>query len=224
MLTRLAKISLPLIVLAAATFVATALIATRPKVEPAPPEERVWTVAAVPAIQESVQPTIRAFGEVVARREVELHPLVAGPVVEVGPNFVDGGFVQVGELLIAIETLDYETAIREIEAQIAALAQRARAKKLMPDELTGGTFTISNGGVFGSLMSTPILNPPQTGVLGMHKIQDRPVVVDGQVEVRPMMYLALTYDHRLVDGREAVTFLVTIKNCIEDPARLLFEV
>jgi RND family efflux transporter MFP subunit len=119
MLTRLAKVSLPLIVLAAAAFVATARIATRPKVEPTPPEERVWTVAAVPAIQESVQPTIRAFGEVVTRREVELHPLVAGPVIEVGPSFVDGGFVQAGDLLIAIETLDYETAIREIEAQIA---------------------------------------------------------------------------------------------------------
>ncbi len=118
-LTRLAKISLPLVVLAAAAFVATALIATRPKVQPTPPEERVWTVVAVPAIQESVQPTIRAFGEVVARREVELHPLVAGPVVEVGPNFVDGGLIHVGELLIAIETLDYETAVREIEAQIA---------------------------------------------------------------------------------------------------------
>jgi len=119
MLTRLAKISLPLIVLGAAAFVATTLIATRPKVEPAPPEERVWTVAAVFATLETVQPLIRAFGEVVTRREVELHPLVAGPVVEVGQNFVDGGFVQAGELLIAIETLDYETAIREIEAEIA---------------------------------------------------------------------------------------------------------
>jgi RND family efflux transporter MFP subunit len=124
MLTRLAKISLPLIVLAAAAFVATTLIATRPKVEPTPPEERVWTVAAVPATRSSVQPTIRAFGEIVARREVELHPLVAGPVIEVGDNFVDGGFVQEGELLIAIETLDYETAVREIEAQISATQSR----------------------------------------------------------------------------------------------------
>ncbi len=119
MLTRLAKSLLPLVVLAATAFVVIALIATRPKVEPTPPEERVWTVAAVPAIQESIQPTIHAFGEVVARREVELHPLVAGPVVEVGPNFVEGGLVHLGELLIAVEMLDYDTAVREIEAQIS---------------------------------------------------------------------------------------------------------
>ena len=118
-MTRFAKISLPLVVLVATASVAAALIATRPKVEPTPPEERIWTVVAVHAMKESVQPKIRAFGEVVARRELELHPLVAGPVVEVGPNFVDGGLVDVGELLIAIETLDYETAVREIEAQIA---------------------------------------------------------------------------------------------------------
>ena len=91
------------------------------------------------------------------------------------------------------------------------------------DELQGGTFTISNGGVFGSLMSTPILNPPQSGVIGMHRIEDRPVVRDGQIVVRPMMYLALSYDHRLVDGREAVTFLVRVKEAIEDPARLLLD-
>ena len=119
MLTRLAKILLPLVVLGAAVFAATTLIATRPRVEPTSPEERVWTVAAVPATQQSVQPTIRAFGEIVPRREVELHPLVPGPVVEAGDNFVDGGFVQAGELLIAIDTLDYETAVREIEARIA---------------------------------------------------------------------------------------------------------
>jgi 2-oxoglutarate dehydrogenase E2 component (dihydrolipoamide succinyltransferase) len=92
------------------------------------------------------------------------------------------------------------------------------------DELTGGTFTITNGGVFGSLMSTPILNPPQSGILGMHKIQDRPVVVDGSIAIRPMMYLALTYDHRLIDGREAVQFLVHIKEQLEDPARLALQI
>jgi 2-oxoglutarate dehydrogenase E2 component (dihydrolipoamide succinyltransferase) len=92
------------------------------------------------------------------------------------------------------------------------------------DELTGGTFTITNGGVFGSLMSTPILNPPQSGILGMHKIQERPVVVDGAVAIRPMMYLALTYDHRLIDGREAVQFLVHIKEQLEDPARLALQI
>jgi 2-oxoglutarate dehydrogenase E2 component (dihydrolipoamide succinyltransferase) len=92
------------------------------------------------------------------------------------------------------------------------------------EELTGGTFTITNGGIFGSLMSTPILNPPQSGILGMHKIQERPVVVNGKIEARPMMYLALTYDHRIVDGREAVQFLVAVKDHIEDPARLLLQI
>ena len=91
------------------------------------------------------------------------------------------------------------------------------------EDLQGGTFTISNGGVFGSLMSTPVLNPPQTAILGMHKIQDRPVVEDGEIVVRPMMYLALSYDHRLIDGQEAVRFLITIKDMIEDPARVLLE-
>ena len=89
--------------------------------------------------------------------------------------------------------------------------------------MTGGTFTVTNGGVFGSLMSTPILNPPQTGILGMHKIQERPMVVDGRIEARPMMYLALSYDHRIVDGREAVTFLVRVKESLEDPQRLVLE-
>ena len=112
---------------------------------------------------------------------------------------------------------DIETAIKEF-------AMRARDGKITIEELTGGTFSITNGGVFGSLMSTPILNPPQSAILGMHKIQERPMVVDGEVQVRPMMYLALTYDHRLIDGREAVQFLVSIKESLEDPARLLLEV
>ena len=103
-------------------------------------------------------------------------------------------------------------------------ANRAREGSLTIEELTGGTFTITNGGVFGSLLSTPILNAPQSAILGMHKIQERPVVVDGQVVVRPMMYLALTYDHRIVDGREAVQFLVAVKDALEDPARLLLQV
>ncbi len=102
-------------------------------------------------------------------------------------------------------------------------ARRGTARSRL-DELTGGTFTITNGGVFGSLLSTPILNPPQSGILGMHKIQERPVAVNGQVVVRPMMYLALSYDHRLVDGREAVQFLVAVKEALEDPARLLLEI
>ena len=100
-------------------------------------------------------------------------------------------------------------------------AKRAREGTISLEELTGGTFTITNGGVFGSLLSTPILNMPQVAILGMHKIQERPVVVDGQIVIRPMMYLALTYDHRIVDGRDSVQFLVAIKEALEDPARLL---
>lgn len=112
----------------------------------------------------------------------------------------------------------------EVEAQITGLALKARDGKLTLDDMTGGTFTLSNGGVFGSLLSTPILNPPQTGILGMHKIQERAMVVDGEVVVLPMMYLALSYDHRLIDGKEAVGFLVQVKQFIEDPARLLLEI
>jgi 2-oxoglutarate dehydrogenase E2 component (dihydrolipoamide succinyltransferase) len=112
----------------------------------------------------------------------------------------------------------------QIESAIRDFGERARSGGLQMDELTGGTFTITNGGIFGSLMSTPILNPPQSGILGMHKIQPRPIVVDGKVEARPMMYLALTYDHRIVDGREAVQFLVAVKDHIEDPARLLLQI
>jgi 2-oxoglutarate dehydrogenase E2 component (dihydrolipoamide succinyltransferase) len=112
----------------------------------------------------------------------------------------------------------------EIEKAIEAYGRKAREGKLAIEDLTGGTFTISNGGVYGSLLSTPILNPPQSGILGMHKIEKRPVVRDDAVVVRPMMYLALSYDHRIVDGREAVTFLIRIKSCIEDPERLLFDV
>jgi 2-oxoglutarate dehydrogenase E2 component (dihydrolipoamide succinyltransferase) len=111
----------------------------------------------------------------------------------------------------------------EIEVAVGAYAQKARDGSITLEELTGGTFTLTNGGVFGSLMSTPILNPPQVAILGMHKIQERPMVVDGQIKVRPMMYLALTYDHRIVDGRESVQFLVAIKDALEDPARLLLQ-
>jgi len=112
----------------------------------------------------------------------------------------------------------------QIEQSVVAYANRAREGTITLDDLTGGTFTITNGGVFGSLLSTPILNMPQSAILGMHKIQERPVVVDGQVVVRPMMYLALSYDHRIIDGREAVQFLVAVKDALEDPARLLLQV
>ena len=114
-------------------------------------------------------------------------------------------------------------SIAEIEKAIAALGKRARDGQLTLEELQGGTFTITNGGIYGSLMSTPILNAPQSGILGMHKIQERPVAVGGKVEIRPMMYLALSYDHRIVDGKEAVTFLVRVKEALEDPARLVLD-
>lgn len=112
----------------------------------------------------------------------------------------------------------------QVEQTISELAGRAKNNQLKLEELQGGTFTISNGGVYGSMLSTPIINPPQSGILGLHAIQERPVAVNGKVEIRPMMYIALTYDHRIVDGREAVTFLKRIKECIEQPSRILLEV
>ncbi|CAA2929929.1 2-oxoglutarate dehydrogenase complex dihydrolipoyllysine-residue succinyltransferase [Arsenophonus endosymbiont of Bemisia tabaci] len=115
-------------------------------------------------------------------------------------------------------------SMAEIEKRIKGLAVKGRDGKLTVEELTGGNFTITNGGVFGSLMSTPIINPPQSAILGMHAIKDRPMVVDGKIEILPMMYLVLSYDHRLIDGRESVSFLVTIKDMLEDPARLLLDV
>jgi 2-oxoglutarate dehydrogenase E2 component (dihydrolipoamide succinyltransferase) len=117
-----------------------------------------------------------------------------------------------------------QLSFADIEKSIANFAARARAGTITIEELTGGTFTITNGGVFGSLLSTPIVNSPQSAILGMHKIQDRPVVIDGAVVVRPMMYIALTYDHRIIDGREAVQFLVTVKQCLEDPARMVLSI
>lgn len=116
-----------------------------------------------------------------------------------------------------------EKSFAEIEKDIIAYANKAREGQISIDDLKGGVFSISNGGTYGSLLSTPILNPPQSGILGMHTIQQRPVAVDGKVEIRPMMYLALSYDHRLVDGKEAVTFLIRIKECLESPERLLLQ-
>ncbi|OFE11873.1 dihydrolipoamide succinyltransferase [Pseudohongiella acticola] len=115
-------------------------------------------------------------------------------------------------------------SLAQVEGKIREYGLKAKDGKLSMDEMTGGTFTISNGGVFGSLLSTPILNPPQTAILGMHKIQERPMAVNGKVEILPMMYLALSYDHRIIDGKEAVQFLVTIKDLLEDPARILLEI
>jgi 2-oxoglutarate dehydrogenase E2 component (dihydrolipoamide succinyltransferase) len=145
--------------------------------------------------------------EIVYKKHVHMGIAVGGPSGLVVPvvRFVDDmGFAQ-------------------IEKSISDLGRRARDGQLKLDELTGGTFSITNGGIYGSLMSTPILNPPQSGILGMHKIQERPMAIGGKVEVRPMMYLALSYDHRVIDGKEAVTFLVRVKESLEDPARLVLD-
>ncbi len=117
-----------------------------------------------------------------------------------------------------------QLSMAEIEQKIGDYALRARQGKLTIEEMQGGTFTITNGGVFGSLLATPIINPPQTGILGMHKIQERPVAEKGQVVIRPMMYIALSYDHRLIDGKDSVQFLVSVKELLEDPSRLLLGV
>ncbi|MGH6712603.1 MAG: 2-oxo acid dehydrogenase subunit E2, partial [Bradyrhizobium sp.] len=114
-------------------------------------------------------------------------------------------------------------SISDIEKSIADFGRRARDGQLKIDEMQGGTFTITNGGIYGSLMSTPILNAPQSAILGMHKIQERPMAIGGKIEIRPMMYLALSYDHRVIDGKEAVTFLVRVKESLEDPARLVLD-
>jgi 2-oxoglutarate dehydrogenase E2 component (dihydrolipoamide succinyltransferase) len=141
-------------------------------------------------------------------------------------NYMDIGIAVGGGkgLVVPILRNAERLSFAEIELAIADLGARAQGNKIALEELQGGTFTISNGGIYGSLLSTPILNPPQSGILGLHAIQDRPVARDGQVVVRPMMYVALSYDHRLVDGREAVTFLKRIKDCVEEPSRMLIEV
>jgi 2-oxoglutarate dehydrogenase E2 component (dihydrolipoamide succinyltransferase) len=141
-------------------------------------------------------------------------------------NYYDIGIAVGGGrgLVVPVLRNAEQLSFAEVETAIADFGRRAQANRLTLEELQGGTFTISNGGVYGSLLSTPIVNPPQSGVLGLHVIQDRPVARDGQVVVRPMMYVALTYDHRVVDGREAVSFLKHVKDCMEDPARLLLEI
>ena len=127
-----------------------------------------------------------------------------------------------GLVVPVVRDCDHKS-ISDIEKSITDFGRRARDGQLKIDEMQGGTFTITNGGIYGSLMSTPILNAPQSGILGMHKIQERPMVVGGKIEVRPMMYLALSYDHRVIDGKEAVTFLVRVKETLEDPARLVLD-
>ena len=125
-------------------------------------------------------------------------------------------------LMVPVVRNAEQMTLAEIESEIKRLAVKARDGKITPDEMTGGTFTITNGGVFGSMMSTPIINPPQSAILGMHNIVDRPIAIDGKVEIRPMMYLALSYDHRIIDGKESVSFLVAVKEMLENPERMIF--
>ena len=141
-------------------------------------------------------------------------------------NYMDVGVAVGGGkgLVVPVIRNAERLSFAEVEQTISDFGARAKKNQLKLDELQGGTFTISNGGVYGSLMSTPIINPPQSGILGLHGIQERPVARDGQVVIRPMMYIALTYDHRIIDGREAVTFLKRIKECVEEPSRMLIEV
>jgi len=162
-----------------------------------------------------------------------VHALKRFPVVNAsidGTDIVYHGYFDIGVavgsprgLVVPILRDADRMSFAEIEKKIGDFGKRAQDGKLTLEELTGGTFSISNGGVFGSMLSTPIINPPQSAVLGMHRIEERPVVRDGQIVARPMMYLALSYDHRLIDGREAVTFLVRVKEAIEDPTRLLID-
>jgi 2-oxoglutarate dehydrogenase E2 component (dihydrolipoamide succinyltransferase) len=165
-------------------------------------------------------------GAIVALKEI---PAVNGEIDGddiVYKNYYDIG-VAVGTeqgLVVPVVRDADRLSFADVEKKIADLGKRARDGKLTIDELTGGTFTISNGGVYGSLMSMPILNPPQSGILGMHKIQNRPMAVGEKIEIRPMMYITMSYDHRIVDGREAVTFLVRLKECIEDPERLILDI
>ena len=147
-----------------------------------------------------------------------------------GPDIVYHGYQDIGVavgsprgLVVPVIREADSLTLAELEKQVSVFGKKAQEGKLSIEDMSGGTFTISNGGVFGSLLSTPILNPPQTAILGMHKIQERPVVQDGEVVIRPMMYLALSYDHRLIDGQEAVRFLVTIKELLEEPARILLD-
>jgi len=167
---------------------------------------------------------VRAAAEALKR-----HPDINASID--GDDIVYHGFCDIGVaistdrgLVVPILRNAEYMSLAEIEAEILAFSNRAREGKLAIEDITGGTFTITNGGVFGSMLSTPILNPPQSAILGMHRIQDRPVAVNGEVVVRPVMYLALTYDHRIVDGKSAVTFLKTIVDLLEDPAAMLLDI
>lgn len=152
----------------------------------------------------------------------EVNSMIAGDEL-ITPNYVDMGIAVSAPkgLVVPVIRNTESMSLAEIEIRIKEMAVKARENRITIDDMKGGSFTISNGGVYGSLMSTPILNPPQSGILGMHKIMDRPVAIDGRVEIHPMMYIALSYDHRIIDGRESVSFLIRIKELIEEPGRML---
>ena len=157
---------------------------------------------------------------------MDFHPMVNAQMDGdeiISPKFVDVGIAVSTPkgLMVPIVRNAESKSIPQIEIEIKELAEKARNKKISVEELTGGTFTITNGGVFGSLLSTPIINPPQSAILGMHNILDRPVAVNGQVVIRPMMYIALSYDHRVIDGKDSVGFLVKVKELIENPEQML---
>ena len=171
----------------------------------------------------------RSFFAKAAVEALKKFPAVNASVEEndiVYHDYVDIGIAvssERGLMVPVLRNVDH-AGFAKIESDINMYAGKARDGSMSMEDLTGGTFTITNGGIFGSMLSTPILNPPQSAILGMHNIQERPIAVEGKVVVRPMMYLALTYDHRIIDGKEAVQFLVSIKNALEDPGRLLLQV
>jgi 2-oxoglutarate dehydrogenase E2 component (dihydrolipoamide succinyltransferase) len=176
--------------------------------------------------EHSVKLTFMPFFIRASTLALEAYPVVNSQVDGdsiVYKHYVNMGIAVASEQGLIVPNIKdaHSKGVIEISREIATVAKRARDGKLTMDDLTGGTFTITNGGVFGSLVSTPIINYPQVGILGLHKIQDRPVAIDGKVEIRPMMYIALSYDHRIVDGQQAVLFLVRVKELLEDPAAML---
>ena len=158
---------------------------------------------------------------------LNLYPTVNGQIE--GKEIILHDYADIGiavsspkGLMVPVVRNAEQMSLAEIEREIKQLAIKARDGKITPDEMTGGTFTITNGGVFGSMLSTPIINPPQSAILGMHNIIERPVAIDGKIEIRPIMYIALSYDHRIIDGKESVSFLVKVKEMLEDPERMIF--
>jgi len=176
--------------------------------------------------EHSVKLTFMPFFVKAACMALESHPVVNAQIdgdTIIYKHYVNMGIAVASEAGLVVPNIKdaHLKGTIEVARDISAIAKRARDGKLTMDDLTGGTFTITNGGVFGSLISTPIINYPQVGILGLHKTQDRPVAIDGRIEIRPMMYVALSYDHRIVDGQHAVLFLIRIKELVEDPAAML---